>query len=263
MFLLQDPQMSDELATILIVFLVVFLIIWLFHNLFKSEKKSSHFNGYNPNNLSQEEAIQEFLNGPHAKTGHKFRDSVHQLADEIPKCSKCRMSTFQFWLFTTETVEFKCLTCKKKHQYYQEDLNTNLNNLYKLWEDYHYHCYAWTANDHPDIKGKVPTMYQWSDDMGGIVQVGVGQQSYVRIVIEAKGELKEKVKGTNERSRRISQAVMDKVWRRDEGKCVQCGSQENLEFDHIIPFSKNGSNTYRNIQLLCESCNRKKSAKIG
>jgi len=67
----------------------------------------------------------------------------------------------------------------------------------------------------------------------------------------------------NERSRRITQETKDMVWRRDEGKCVECGSNENLEFDHIIPHSKGGANTYRNIQLLCEYCNRSKSAKIG
>ena len=39
------------------------------------------------------------------------------------------------------------------------------------------------------------------------------------------------------RSRRISQTVKDKVWNRDGGKCV-CGSNENIEFDHIVPFSK-------------------------
>ena len=64
-------------------------------------------------------------------------------------------------------------------------------------------------------------------------------------------------------SRRISQVVKDKVWKRDEGKCTQCGSREKLEFDHIIPHSKGGANTYRNIQLLCEKCNRTKSDKIG
>ncbi len=69
--------------------------------------------------------------------------------------------------------------------------------------------------------------------------------------------------GKKERSRHISQSVKDKVWNRDGGQCVECGSNENLEFDHIIPHSKGGANTYRNIQLLCESCNRSKSAKIG
>lgn len=63
--------------------------------------------------------------------------------------------------------------------------------------------------------------------------------------------------------RRISQIVKDQVWNRDNGKCVECGSNEKLEFDHVIPFSKGGSNTYRNIQLLCEKCNREKSNKIG
>lgn len=61
----------------------------------------------------------------------------------------------------------------------------------------------------------------------------------------------------------IPQKILDKVWNRDSGKCVLCGSQEKIEFDHIIPFSRGGSNTYRNIQILCEKCNRQKSNNIG
>jgi hypothetical protein len=61
----------------------------------------------------------------------------------------------------------------------------------------------------------------------------------------------------------IPQNVMDQVWNRDGGRCTKCGSQENLEFDHIIPFSKGGANTYRNLQILCKKCNVEKSNKIG
>jgi len=61
----------------------------------------------------------------------------------------------------------------------------------------------------------------------------------------------------------VPQEVADRIWNRDGGRCVKCGSNEKLEFDHIIPFSKGGSNTYRNLQLLCEKCNREKSDKIG
>lgn len=60
----------------------------------------------------------------------------------------------------------------------------------------------------------------------------------------------------------IPEKVRFAVWRRDGGKCVQCGSNKNLEFDHIIPISEGGANTVRNLQLLCEKCNREKSNKI-
>jgi HNH endonuclease len=56
--------------------------------------------------------------------------------------------------------------------------------------------------------------------------------------------------------------IRREVWRRDEGRCVDCGSRERLEYDHIIPVSKGGSNTVRNIELRCEPCNRKKAANI-
>lgn len=61
---------------------------------------------------------------------------------------------------------------------------------------------------------------------------------------------------------RIPEKVRTEVWRRDEGKCATCGSREKLEYDHIIPVSKGGNNTARNIELLCEKCNREKGASI-
>ena len=61
---------------------------------------------------------------------------------------------------------------------------------------------------------------------------------------------------------RIPENVRIEVWRRDGGKCAKCGSQEKLEYDHIIPISKGGSNTARNIELLCEKHNRSKSNNI-
>lgn len=66
----------------------------------------------------------------------------------------------------------------------------------------------------------------------------------------------------NENRDAIPSEVRREVWRRDGGKCVKCGSRERLEFDHIIPVAKGGSNTARNIELLCEICNRSKSASI-
>jgi hypothetical protein len=57
--------------------------------------------------------------------------------------------------------------------------------------------------------------------------------------------------------------VKNAVWRRDQGRCAACGSSERLEFDHIVPHSRGGSSTYRNVQLLCEPCNRGKGAALS
>lgn len=72
----------------------------------------------------------------------------------------------------------------------------------------------------------------------------------------------EESKRVEEPRRHIDDQVKIFVWRRDQGRCVKCGSQENLEFDHIIPVFKGGGNSARNIQLLCESCNRSKGSRI-
>lgn len=79
----------------------------------------------------------------------------------------------------------------------------------------------------------------------------------------SEGKIKTKDENQELRREQIPKDLMDRVWNRDNGKCVECGSKENLEFDHIIPFSKGGATTYRNLQILCKSCNLEKSNKIG
>jgi hypothetical protein len=55
-----------------------------------------------------------------------------------------------------------------------------------------------------------------------------------------------------DQTRLIPTAVKLAVWKRDGGSCVECGSADNLHFDHVIPYSRGGSSlTAENIQLLC------------
>ncbi|MBN1815974.1 MAG: HNH endonuclease [Sedimentisphaerales bacterium] len=64
-------------------------------------------------------------------------------------------------------------------------------------------------------------------------------------------------------TRVIPTIVKVEVWKRDQGKCVICGSDKNLHFDHDIPYSKGGSSiTAQNVRLLCAKHNLSKSDKI-
>ena len=99
------------------------------------------------------------------------------------------------------------------------------------------------------------------------IMISQALEQYEKLVLDLEIRLEKKMKeGKAAISSNMRLPIPDDVkifvWKRDQGKCVKCSSQNNLEFDHIIPVSKGGSNTARNIQLLCESCNRKKSKNI-
>lgn len=66
-----------------------------------------------------------------------------------------------------------------------------------------------------------------------------------------------------ETDRLIPSPVKLEVWKRDKGRCVLCGSQSNLHFDHIIPYSQGGySKDAKNIQILCARHNLEKHDRI-
>jgi hypothetical protein len=66
-----------------------------------------------------------------------------------------------------------------------------------------------------------------------------------------------------ERSRVIPSHVKLEVWTRDAGRCVLCGSTQDLHFDHEIPYSRGGaSDTVENIRILCAKHNLEKSGRI-
>jgi 5-methylcytosine-specific restriction endonuclease McrA len=41
-------------------------------------------------------------------------------------------------------------------------------------------------------------------------------------------------------------------------RCLNCGANEHLAIDHVIPIAKGGESALENLQLLCAECNRLK-----
>jgi 5-methylcytosine-specific restriction endonuclease McrA len=56
-------------------------------------------------------------------------------------------------------------------------------------------------------------------------------------------------------------ALRTEVLDRDGWRCVYCGSDKELQIDHIIPQSRGGATTLDNLECLCGTCNREKGAK--
>lgn len=100
------------------------------------------------------------------------------------------------------------------------------------------------------------------------------ETSNKRIVFKFKLELRDDIKESLAKSnqennnelvhnRIIPTSVKLDVWKRDKGKCIECGSNDNLHFDHILPYSKGGTSLKaENIQLLCARHNISKSNNI-
>ena len=75
-------------------------------------------------------------------------------------------------------------------------------------------------------------------------------------------EAAERFVGGSATRRALPDDVKLVVWARDGGRCVRCGAAQELHFDHIIPFSRGGSDLAENIQLLCRTCNLSKGARL-
>lgn len=68
--------------------------------------------------------------------------------------------------------------------------------------------------------------------------------------------------GVRGRREPIPREVRRAVFERDGGICAQCGSNFDLQYDHVIPVALGGATTVENLQLLCGDCNREKGADL-
>lgn len=107
--------------------------------------------------------------------------------------------------------------------------------------------------------------FYWDDD-------GLDAEDVKALVLQRKRSLEQKLQSArslmraeeNGRPTRvpITTELRRAVFERDGGRCVECGGNFDLQYDHILPVAHGGATTLDNLQLLCADCNRRKSDSI-
>ena len=112
---------------------------------------------------------------------------------------------------------------------------------------------SYNENDYPEKMPKV---------LAEAACLVFGHICPVFFVAEALTETKE----VRKHSRTIPRDIMLKVVRRDGQICQECNrtvKDNEVEFDHIIPYAKGGRSTAENLRVVHKTCNRKKSASLN
>ncbi|MEZ5538276.1 MAG: HNH endonuclease signature motif containing protein [Thiolinea sp.] len=131
------------------------------------------------------------------------------------------------------------------------------------------------------IKGKLKTEQDVWSEIDRLIYLSPASQEYLsqfdpkEVMCEIYGHscpvfinqyVATETKESRKQGRYLPRHIMLKVVRRDNQVCQVCHKHvpdNEIEFDHIIPYSKGGPTTVENIRLLCRTCNRKKSNSLN
>ena len=185
-----------------------------------------------------------------------LQELLIEISNYIEPCSKCSNNEFSLKKINETVLILECVNCNKMkdHNYYSIP-NKKINQLYsryKLYKDYYkYKDYDFLKDDFIDLN-KID-----------LNKINGKRYYYSYQRLQVIGNKTPKPKVINDHPRYFSKEVQREVFERDKEQCVRCGCKDNIQFDHIIPFSKGGASSSNNCQILCQSCNLRKSNKIG
>jgi 5-methylcytosine-specific restriction endonuclease McrA len=101
-------------------------------------------------------------------------------------------------------------------------------------------------------------LWQWGDGYGGwvtqVIEDALREHGFQRYRPDPAP------KNANRR-KAVSPGKIVLAMQQSNGRCVACGSTEQLQVDHIIPVSRGGTNEADNLQMLCKPCNSSKHNK--
>ncbi len=106
----------------------------------------------------------------------------------------------------------------------------------------------------------------WWDDEGLtsedvkmiVLETDLDRREYHDALEQARAEAFDRVRSPD-LGRPLLESVRFEVWRRDEARCVDCGTALSLEFDYILPIEAGGSDAAPNVELRCRTCRMRRA----
>lgn len=103
------------------------------------------------------------------------------------------------------------------------------------------------------IAQECPSIFRWGDGEGGYILHLIREALIKRGLYDFPRH-----EDLGPKRRPISTNKRIQIYKWDGFACVYCGSEDDLQIDHIHPFSKVGGNEMENLQTLCLTCNETK-----
>ena len=192
---------------------------------------------------------------------------AYQIADKLLSGSPIRqnyLETALKWISARDGIEIEDYMAQHQHE-------TNCNELWLYFQA----VINWVKATFPNYRGKLMKGLEW-----GIYYNKYGAGKYDPKQLEARiVELLDDEDVSNQKGiyeylldgqekhlniRAFSPKMARTAYERQKGICPKCGLHfeiEEMQADHITPWSKGGQTTAENCQMLCADCNRRKSNK--
>lgn len=190
---------------------------------------------------------------------------AYQIADRYLNGSAIRqnyLETALKWIATRDGIEIEDYMSQHQH-------DTNCNELWLYFQT----VINWVQATFPNYRSKLMKGLDW-----GIFYNKFGTGKYDPKTLEAHiTELLDDEDVTNQKGiyeylldgeerhlsiRVFSPKMARTAYERQKGICPKCGKHfeiEEMQADHITPWSKGGKTIAENCQMLCADCNRRKS----
>ena len=222
--------------------------------------------------LTQQELRNAIYTGEWLTEAKKFFSKSQCPASQIagdyltgPANRQKDLETALKWIAARDGIEIEDYMSKHQH-------DTNCNELWLYFQS----VINWVKATFPKYRGKLMKGLEW-----GIYYNKYGSGKYDPKALEARiVELIEDYRNgyiSNQRGiyeylldgqekhlniRAFSPEMALAAYERQKGICPKCGKHfeiEEMQADHITPWSKGGKTTAENCQMLCADCNRRKS----